>query len=269
VDNIYVSCIMPTKNRRRFVERALKMFIEQNFNVKHTWLCRHHLELIVIEDGDEDCSDLCLGSEYVCGPRGERIEVTTFGRRAEYASSVRYVRFEGSLGAKLNEGARLARGHYLINWDDDDFHHPNRVTNIVNHFDLTDASMVGMSSMPYWREGDEDVWIYNAGDARYCTGSGQAFLRDWVLANPHPDQTVGEDEVITRMAAEQGVLSTISGTDWVVACTHDSHCTERSHPGAGEWEKFFGRPADNWQRSHINKFRWITDWALPKSSTMG
>jgi len=241
MDKPVVSCIMPTKNRRRFVARAIDM-----------WLAAEHeysgiAQLIILEDGGDDCRDLIASRTVPC----------------------LYKRFEGTLGAKLNEGARLARGQYLINWDDDDFHHPQRIANIVKHFELTGAQMVGMSSMPYWREGDEDVWIYNAGDARYCTGSGQAFLRDWVLANPHPDQTVGEDEVITRMAAEQGVLSTISGTDWVVACTHDSHCTERSHPGAGEWEKFFGRPADNWQRSRINKFRWITDWALPKSSTMG
>lgn len=238
-----VSCIIPTKNRLRFVERAAEMFASQ------IGICRGQAELIVIEDGDEFCNDI----------------LKAYSDR----HLVKYHRFNGTLGAKLNEGSRLARGKYLINWDDDDFHHPARIANLVKHFDLTGAAMIGMSSMPYWREGEQDVWIYNASDARYCTGSGQAFRRDWVLANPHLDQTVGEDEYMCRMAAKQGVLSTISGTDWLVACSHGEHCTNRKHPMQAEpgsdeakLEAIFGRPATNWQRSSIDKFSWVQQWAF-------
>ena len=250
-DKPLVSCIMPTKNRRRFVERAAEMFLSQAYF--------GGAELIVLEDGDEDCNDLlyAVWSEYSEYSKGH---CSRLGSRFEYH------RFKGTLGAKLNEGARLARGKYIINWDDDDFHHPQRIANVVRHFELTGASMIGMASMPYWREGDKGAWIYNAGDARYCTGSGQAFLRDWALANPHPDQTVAEDEYMCRIAAEQGVLSTISGTDWVVACTHDAHCTNRQSPLEGELERIFGRPADNWQRVPISKFDWVQKWAFSKTS---
>ena len=235
-----VSCIMPTKNRKRFIERACSMFREQVHAVAGD------AELIILEDGDENSSEI--------------VQEVLWNRIYRYHS------FTGSLGAKLNYGAELARGKYLINWDDDDFHHPQRIANIVKHFELTGAQMVGMSSMPYWREGDKDAWIYNAGDARYCTGSGQAFLRDWALAHPHPDQTVAEDEYMCRIAAEQGVLSTISGTDWVVACTHDGHCTNRQSPFEGELERIFGRPADNWQRVPVSKFDWVQKWAFSKTS---
>lgn len=246
-DSPVVSCIMPTKNRRRFVERALDMWLIQ------IGQCGASMELIVLEDGEDNCRSEIM---YWSGAR-----------------MVSYHRFEGTLGAKLNEGARLARGKYCINWDDDDFHHPARIASVVKHFELTGAAMVGMSSMPYWREGEADVWIYNAGDARYCTGSGQAFRRDWVLANPHLDQTTGEDEYMTRLAAKQGLLSTISGTDWVVACSHDAHCTDRHHPmrpdpesDEAKLEAIFGRPADNWQRASINQFSWVQQWAFNQSS---
>lgn len=234
-----VSCIMPTKNRRRFVERALAMIGAQK-----GMIFKGGIDVLILEDGDDCCEDLAKTAGF----------------------PVRYARFEGTLGAKLNEGARLARGKYLINWDDDDFHHPHRIANVVKHFELTGAQMVGMSSMPYWREGEEDVWIYNAGDARYCTGSGQAFQRDWVLANPHLDKTVGEDEYMCKIAARQGVLSTISGTDWVVACTHDAHCTDRNHPDEAKLEAIFGRRADNWQKSHISNFSWVQQWAFQSSA---
>lgn len=245
-DKPLVSCIMPTKNRRRFVERAIKMF--ENC----CYYSAPELELIVLEDGEEDCSSLIQD-------RQTRNAHCFPDQRLGY---FQYHRFEGTLGAKLNQGARLARGKYLVRWDDDDFHHPQRINNVVRHFELTGAPMIGMSSMPYWREGDKDAWIYNAGDTRYCTGSGQAFLRDWALANPHPDQTVAEDEYMCRIAAEQGVLSTISGTDWVVACTHDAHCTGRQSPFEGELERIFGRPANNWQRVPASKFDWVQKWAF-------
>ena len=249
-----VSCIMPTKNRKQFVCRAFMMFIDA------ARIALSKCELIVLEDGEDSCSDFVLGGNIVA-------------KKKDLNWRVRYRRHEGTLGAKLNEGARLARGKYLVNWDDDDFHHPQRIANIVKHFELTGAQMVGMSSMPYWREGEKDVWIFNSSDPRYCTGSGQAFRRDWVLANPHLDQTVAEDEYMCRMAAKQGVLSTIGGTDWVVACSHGAHCTNRNHPmqaapdsDEAKLEAIFGRPADNWQRSSIEKFSWVQQWALQASA---
>jgi hypothetical protein len=209
----------------------LRLWIQGGFRV----------EVVVLEDGEDQCEDLC-----------EK------WREVNPAFAIRYERFEGTLGAKLNRGAELARGKYLINWDDDDYQHPERIENIVKHFELTGVSMVGMSSMLYYREGDDHGWEYNAGDARYCTGSGQAFLREWALKNPHPDITVGEDEHMCRIAAEQGVLSTISGTQWVIACTHDSHCTPRKHPEEAAWEQFFGKRASNWRGPiPFQSFSWI------------
>jgi glycosyltransferase involved in cell wall biosynthesis len=244
-DSPVVSCIMPTKNRRKFVSRSIQMWLDAEREYSGI------VQLIVLEDGDDNCQDLTVARSL----------------------PIMYRRFEGSLGAKLNEGARLARGKYIINWDDDDFQHPSRIANVVKHLELTGAAMVGMSSMPYWREGDKEVWIYNAGDARYCTGSGQAFRRDWALANPHPDISLGEDEYMTRRAAAQNVLSTISGTDWVVACTHGNHCSERRQPQAqaddsdeARLEAIFGRRATNWQQASINDFPWVQQWAFQASA---
>jgi glycosyltransferase involved in cell wall biosynthesis len=244
-DSPVVSCIMPTKNRRKFVNRSIQMWLDAEREYSGI------VQLIVLEDGDDNCQDLTVARSL----------------------PILYRRFEGSLGAKLNEGARLARGKYLIRWDDDDFQHPARIANVVKHFELTGAAMVGMSSMPFWREGDQDVWVYNAGDARYCSGSGQAFRCDWALSNPHPETNIGEDYEMTQAAARQSVLSTISGTDWVVACTHNAHTSARSFPGSAEvgsdeakLEAIFGRPADNWQQASINDFPWVQQWAFQASA---
>jgi cellulose synthase/poly-beta-1,6-N-acetylglucosamine synthase-like glycosyltransferase len=44
-----VSCIMPTRNRRIFVEQSIKYFLRQDYPRK---------ELIVIDDGEDPVADL-------------------------------------------------------------------------------------------------------------------------------------------------------------------------------------------------------------------
>jgi glycosyltransferase involved in cell wall biosynthesis len=233
--NPLVSCIMPTKNRRRFVQRAIEMFLAQDFHP-------FDVELIVIEDGDDHCQDLiaAIQSPYMA----------------------RYVRFEGTLGAKLNEGARLASGEFVINWDDDDYQHPGRISKTFDLFRMTGAKMLAMSSMVFYREGDPTGWEWNGNYGFDGPGSGHAFEREWVLANPHPDTTVGEDNIIRDIAKEQGVLSTLSGTQLVIACTHKGHCSPRQMPNETAMFKQYGLIADNWREIPTDQFSWVQKWAF-------
>lgn len=89
-----VSCIMPTRNRRPFFERALRCFDRQ------TWPAR---ELVVIDDGDEPVRDLC-----------------------EALPATRYVRLETPTptGVKRNLGIACAAGGVVQLMDDDDYYAP-------------------------------------------------------------------------------------------------------------------------------------------------
>ncbi len=96
-----VSCLMPTADRRAFVEQSIWYFLRQDYGPR---------ELIVIDDGDEDVARLI--------PLDERI---------------RYVRLAGRrpLGAKLNLGCEQARGELIAHWDDDDWIGPDRLSRQV------------------------------------------------------------------------------------------------------------------------------------------
>lgn len=90
-----LSCVMPTRNRPRFVQQALTYFGRQ------TYVSR---ELVVVDDSDDPVEDLCAG-----------------------VTGVRYIRCapgELSLGQKLNLGVERASGEFIIRWDDDDWYHP-------------------------------------------------------------------------------------------------------------------------------------------------
>lgn len=186
---------MPTMNRRAFIPAALRMFFAQDYP---------NMELIVIEDGDDDVSDLLNPVGY----------------------SVRYHRFEGTLGAKLNYGAQVARGSILVNYDDDDWNSPTRIPDQVAHMRVTGKPFVGMSSLIFYEEGKDFGWEYT-GDAWYAPGSTHAYTREYALANPRPDMTVGEDNVAAERAKELGAISTISGLTCLVARDHAGNCSAR------------------------------------------
>jgi hypothetical protein len=214
---------MPTKNRRKFIPRALKMWREQDYPSK---------ELIVIEDGDDNVSDLLgephdgfatfrAGKQYTDEAGIRRCEVEPIG-----SDRPRYYRLEGTLGAKLNLGRDLAAGSILLNFDDDDFNAPNRISLQVQHLQMTGKPFVGFSSLIYYREGQGSGQEFT-GDAWYAPGSTHCYTRAWALAHPRPDKTLGEDNVAVAEARAHGALSTISGTRCLVACDHWQNCSPR------------------------------------------
>ena len=85
---------MPTRNRRRFVEQALRGFDRQ------TWAAR---ELVVIDDGDDPVRDLC-----------------------DAHPSTRYLRLDTPTptGVKRNLGIASAAGDVVQLMDDDDYYAP-------------------------------------------------------------------------------------------------------------------------------------------------
>jgi glycosyltransferase involved in cell wall biosynthesis len=92
-----VTCIMPTRNRRRFIPASINLFLAQSHREK---------ELIILDDDDaEVISDLV--------PHDLRIRYFREPRR--------------SLGDKHNRMVELAQGEYIAHWGDDDYHAPWRL----------------------------------------------------------------------------------------------------------------------------------------------
>ena len=129
VEQPLISCIMPTKNRRAFVERALQYFEMQDYPRK---------ELIVVDDGDDLVMDLLARHPLVryCAP--------------QYIHTV---------GAKRNFACEMAQGEIICHWDDDDWYSPKRLSYQVAPFlaDRTDISglhlrhVLDLQMMQAWR----------------------------------------------------------------------------------------------------------------------
>lgn len=96
-----VSCLMVTANRKKIAERAIICFKRQTYPNK---------ELVIIDDGNEDYSDILkdipkADLSYVRIPKDDQLK----------------------LGGLRNLSLEVASGDYLVQWDDDDWYHDDRI----------------------------------------------------------------------------------------------------------------------------------------------
>lgn len=193
-----VSCIMPTRNRREWIARAIACFNAQTYANK---------ELIVLDNGDS-VEDLI--------PKQDNI---------------RYVRLPGTqaTGQLRNICCTLSRGEFIAHWDDDDWSHPKRLEEQIAA--LGDQQVTGYNRMLFHGPGDE-VSLY-VGTARYAVGTSLLYRRAYWDRNRFPPHKVGEDTEFVNRAAK--VIVCTDGTGRMVASTHSQNTAPRQ--SGSNWKK--------------------------------
>jgi Glycosyl transferase family 2/Methyltransferase domain len=127
----FVSCIMPTADRRAFIPQAIRYFLRQDYSA---------CELIVVDDGSDCIADLIPDLE-----------------------SVRYIRLPDrrSMGAKHNLACEVARGDVIVHLDDDDWNAPWRVSYQVDQLSRRSSqSLCGLSRVLFYQPAGERAWEY-------------------------------------------------------------------------------------------------------------
>ncbi len=160
-----VSCIMPTYNRRRFVPDAIRYFLRQDYE---------HKELIILDDGSDKVADLI--------PR---------------LKEIRYFQLDNkiTLGAKLNMACQYAKGDILVNWDDDDWYAPRRLSYQVEAILEPDTDLCGINRLLYYdlnkRKGYE--YVYPENEKVWLLGSSLCYTRALWEKHPFKEIDVGMD----------------------------------------------------------------------------
>lgn len=222
--SVLCSVLTPTKNRPQWTALAVQQFLQQTHTPR---------EMVIVEDGDHDLRMWLwqkLGLLKNVGAFARHTVAGTEYLRLQAAEGVtiKYVRYEGTTGAKLNKAAAVAEGEYLFRFDSDDWQHPTRLAVQLEHFRISGAAMVGLTSAVFYEEGKPHGWIW-AGISSDPLGATQAYRRDWFLSNPAPDQSLSEDNASSRKAWEQETLFAVSGLHHlVVARDHDDNTGKRS-----------------------------------------
>jgi glycosyltransferase involved in cell wall biosynthesis len=160
-----VSCIMPTRNRRKHVSHAIGFFLAQTYQNR---------ELIIVDDGSDNVHDLV--------PMDSRI---------------RYIRCEQPepVGAKRNLGCSWASGCLIAHWDDDDWMAPSRLDFQVTALLQTRADVCGIDRIYYLDSRSRRAWtyIYPRTARPWLAGGSLLYRKEFWRRNPFSEISVGED----------------------------------------------------------------------------
>jgi len=176
-----VSCLMPTYNRRRFVARAIRYYRQQDYP---------ECELLILDDGEERVEDLVPADD----------------------PSIRYLRLDerATIGRKRQIACEHADGEIMVQWDDDDWFGPTRVSRQVAPLAAGTADISGIlkgylldlttfrffGGGPPLHEGQLHAWI---------VAGTLAFTRHaWLSSGGYPDCSIGEEVALLRQVIERG-----------------------------------------------------------------
>jgi glycosyltransferase involved in cell wall biosynthesis len=176
-----VSCLMPTYNRRSFAAQAIRYFLQQDYP---------HRELVILDDGEDCIEDLV--------PAGD--------------PSIRYLRLDerATIGRKRQLACEVADGEVLVQWDDDDWYGPTRLSRQVAPLAAGTADITGilkgyLMDLPSFRfytggpplhEGNLHTWI---------VAGTLAFTRSaWLSTGGYPNSSIGEEVALLRAVTERG-----------------------------------------------------------------
>jgi len=201
-----VSCILPTADRRPFVDQAIEYFRRQDYPGR---------ELLVLDDGVDRVEDLIPDDP-----------------------SIRYVRLPRRLvlGAKRNRGCELAQGDFIAHWDDDDWHAPHRLRYELESIEREGADACSLSRQLYFDPAAGRAWLYRypPGGRRWLAGGALLYRRALWERNRFPAIGVGED---TRFifAARRARLLDLDDHMFYIALVHPGN-TSHKRTGGALWQ---------------------------------
>jgi glycosyltransferase involved in cell wall biosynthesis len=160
---IRVACLMLTADRRRFIPRAIRCFLEQQYPADWT------VNLYVIDDGSDRIADLI--------PEHDRIHYETMAGKS-------------SIGAKLNFACNQHPADFYITFDDDDFHSPTRIVRQIEPL-IVDFELSGTSKIFYHDLETDEGWVYSGWPHLFL--GGMAFRRELWERQRFENKSVGVD----------------------------------------------------------------------------
>ncbi|AOM76062.1 glycosyltransferase family 2 protein [Pedobacter steynii] len=161
----YVSCIMPTANRPKFIPLAIGYFLGQDYQ---------NAELIIIDDGQDPVVKLV--------PKHHRI---------------RYFHREtvSTIGMKRNYACEAAKGEIIMHWDDDDWYAHDWISRQLSALESSGADLCGLNTITFFSPLVQKFWRYADPDNQrpWLSGATMAYRKNLWEKYPFKDLQIGED----------------------------------------------------------------------------
>lgn len=167
-----VSILTATYNRREYLPSLIAMVRAQTYDLRKC-------EWVIMDDSPESNADLFQ-------------ELA-----ASNTVSVQYYHYQGerlAIGAKRNMLNDRARGEYLITFDDDDFHMPERISHSVMMLDKYKADFGGCSGINMYFSDDETVWEYKFQAHGHFTNGTAIYRKSYLTEHRYKDDAKYAEE---------------------------------------------------------------------------
>jgi glycosyltransferase involved in cell wall biosynthesis len=192
-NDLLVSCVMPTWNRRAFIPAAVDCFLKQTYSPR---------ELVILDDGEEPIEDLL--------PADFRIRYVFENRRRV-------------TGDKRNQVCELAKGEILCHWDDDDWSAENRIAYQVEMLRASGKPATGFGRLLFWDVTNKKAMIWKASTPGYVCGTSLCYTRELFNIRKFRSLQKASDNDFVYPILSQIAASNLTGL--MVARIHGCHHT--------------------------------------------
>lgn len=198
------TAICPTHNRRRYVPSMIACFLSQT--------CADS-ELVIVDDGTDSVADLI--------PTNPRI---------------RYTRLEGprrTTGSKRNMCCALARGEFIIHFDDDDWSAEGRVEDQISTLESSGRQVMTYHNFLYWNVDNCKIYRFRPMSPRCPYGATFCYRKSWWEQHCFDDVMLGEDTNFGRAAEREGKFVYSAAGQFMVVRAHNNNTSPTSvHMGS-------------------------------------
>ena len=199
-----VSCLMPTRDRRRYVPRAIEHFLRQDHPRR---------ELVVVDDGDRPVEDLVPPDPRVRYHRVER---------------------QRTLGGKRNLACSLAKGELLAHWDDDDWMSDRRLSRqVAALLAAPQADVCGLAVLRFFDPAGRQAWEYRWNDPKrgWVAGGTMVYRRTLWERHPFPELNEGEDTRFVWTLPNEAILD-VPDVSLYAALVHPNNTSPKRTAGS-------------------------------------
>jgi glycosyltransferase involved in cell wall biosynthesis len=163
----FVSVITPTYNRRKFLPILIYQYQIQTYP-------KELRELVILDDSETSNKDII--------PKDDK--------------SIRYIYMSEkmALSNKRNKLNELAKGEVIVCFDDDDFHHPERVEHSVKRLNQFRVEIVGSTMVPIYYSDIKRIVEYGPFSSTHGTNGTFAYTRNYVRNHKHEEGKDSQEE---------------------------------------------------------------------------
>lgn len=124
------------------------------------------------------------------------------------------------IGAKRNEGCKLANGEYIVFFDDDDFYAANYVSLCISFMQKTGCNVTGLNKAFFYKP-NVGLWLWQYGGSNdYVIESGMCFKKSIWNDVRFPNIQIGEN---VEFLSKIGGIEPHGETNSMIAIIHDNN----------------------------------------------